>query len=167
MPVWDRASLHYFFGFEIPVHSTCVMHSWSPVNNGKNGAFRKAIRVGKSNLNNLIMNITEAYVKVLQNFAVFNGRARRSEYWYFVLMNVLVSIGLGFVGGFLGFGETLSNIYYLAVLVPSLAAAVRRMHDVGKSGWFILIPIYNLILAVSDSQPGANEYGENPKGVSA
>lgn len=57
----------------------------------------------------------------------------------------------------------LSTIYSLAVIVPSIAVGVRRMHDVGKSGWFILIPIYNLILALTDSNPGENEYGPNPK----
>lgn len=105
------------------------------------------------------MNPMDAYLKVLSNFAVFSGRARRSEYWYFVLINAIISIVLGYVI------PILSTVYFIAMLLPSLAAAVRRMHDVGKSGWFILIPIYNLVLAVSDSQPGANEYGENPKGV--
>lgn len=102
------------------------------------------------------------YIKVLQNYANFNGRARRSEYWYFVLFNFIISLVLGFVGVAVNF-EFLGNIYSLAVLIPSLAVAVRRMHDVGKSGWFILIPIYNLILACTDSQQGANEYGPNPK----
>lgn len=59
--------------------------------------------------------------------------------------------------------QWLSNLYSLAVLVPSLAVAVRRMHDVGKSGWYILIPIYNLILAVTEGDNGPNEYGEDPK----
>ncbi|MBM3920822.1 MAG: DUF805 domain-containing protein [Sphingomonadales bacterium] len=59
--------------------------------------------------------------------------------------------------------ELIGTLYSLAVLLPSLAVAVRRMHDVGKSGWFILIPIYNLILACTDSQVGENEYGSNPK----
>jgi len=102
------------------------------------------------------------YIKVLQNYANFNGRARRSEYWYFVLFNFLISIVLGFIGGAIGF-ELIGTLYSLAVLLPSLAVAVRRMHDVGKSGWFILIPIYNLILACTDSQAGDNEYGPNPK----
>lgn len=105
------------------------------------------------------------YFKVLQNYANFSGRARRSEYWYFVLFNFIISLVLGFVGVAINF-EFLGNIYSLAVLIPSLAVAVRRMHDVGKSGWFILIPIYNLILACTDSQPGDNEYGPNPKSVS-
>ena len=105
------------------------------------------------------MNPMDAYLKVLSNFAVFSGRARRSEYWYFILINALVYVALDY------FLPSLSMFYYLAMLIPSLSAAVRRMHDVGKSGWFILIPIYNLVLAVSDSQSGANEYGENPKGL--
>jgi len=102
------------------------------------------------------------YIKVLQNYANFNGRARRSEYWYFVLFNFLVSLVLVFIGGAIEF-ELISTLYSIAVLIPSIAVAVRRMHDVGKSGWFILIPIYNLILACTDSQAGDNEYGPNPK----
>ncbi len=102
------------------------------------------------------------YITVLQNYANFNGRARRSEYWYFVLFNIIISIGIGFVAGFIGF-TLLSTIYSVGVLVPSIAVAVRRMHDVGKSGWFILIPIYNLVLACSDGDKGDNAYGPDPK----
>ena len=102
------------------------------------------------------------YFKVLQNYATFSGRARRSEYWYFFLFNMIISFVLGFIGGltemiFLG------NIYSLAVLIPGIAVGVRRMHDVGKSGWFLLIPIYNLILACTEGTQGDNEYGADPK----
>jgi uncharacterized membrane protein YhaH (DUF805 family) len=102
------------------------------------------------------------YLKVLQNYANFNGRARRAEYWYFVLFNVIASAIVGFIGGLMDF-QLLGNIYSLAVLLPSIAVAVRRMHDVGKSGWFILIPIYNFILAVTAGDSGENEYGPDPK----
>ena len=102
------------------------------------------------------------YLKVLQIYATFTGRARRSEYWYFVLFNVIISIALGFISGMMGI-SILSNIYSLAILVPSIAVGVRRMHDVGKSGWFLLIPIYNLILACTDGVKGENEYGADPK----
>jgi uncharacterized membrane protein YhaH (DUF805 family) len=110
------------------------------------------------------MVIIDWYKTVLQKYAVFDGRARRSEYWYFVLGNLIVSIILGAGDGVLGLLSIgLADIYSLAILVPSIAVGVRRMHDVGKSGWFILIPLYNLYLAVQDSQPGSNEYGPNPK----
>jgi uncharacterized membrane protein YhaH (DUF805 family) len=102
------------------------------------------------------------YLKVLQNYATFSGRARRSEYWYFVLFNAIISIGLGFVSGLMQVPQ-LVNIYSFAVLIPSIAVGVRRMHDVGKSGWFLLIPIYNLILACTDGINGDNEYGADPK----
>jgi uncharacterized membrane protein YhaH (DUF805 family) len=104
------------------------------------------------------------FLTVLQKkYAQFTGRARRSEYWYFALINFVIASVLAFIGGMLHF-NLLYYIYAIAVLVPSIAVAVRRMHDVGKSGWFILIPIYNLILACTDSTPGDNEYGPNPKG---
>jgi len=102
------------------------------------------------------------YIKVLQNYANFNGRARRKEYWMFVLFNVIITLILTFAlqaAGLQGF----ENIYTLGVFIPSLAVAVRRMHDVGKSGWFILIPIYNLILALTEGDVGSNEYGPDPK----
>lgn len=105
------------------------------------------------------------YLKVLQNYANFNGRARRAEYWYFFLFNTIASIVVGIIGGLLDF-KLLGNLYSLAVLLPSIAVAVRRMHDVGKSGWFILIPIYNFILAVTEGDAGENEYGPDPKGQS-
>ena len=57
----------------------------------------------------------------------------------------------------------LGTIYRLGVIIPSIAVGIRRMHDVGKSGWFLLIPIYNFILAVSDGEVGENQYGSDPK----
>lgn len=126
------------------------------------------------------------YIKVLKKYAVFSGRARRKEYWMFVLFNFIFSLvtflldlvifvtgllGFGplFVIGFLGFG-LLSAVYSLAVLVPGLAVSVRRLHDVGKSGWYLLInlipiagPIWFLVLTCLDSQAGDNKYGPNPK----
>ncbi len=95
------------------------------------------------------------YLKVLQNYATFGGRARRSEYWYFVLCNFIIAFALGFIG--------VMGIYSLAVLIPGFAVGVRRMHDVGKSGWFIFIPIYGLILACTEGTKGDNEYGADPK----
>ncbi|MFT4780037.1 MAG: uncharacterized membrane protein YhaH (DUF805 family), partial [Flavobacteriales bacterium] len=80
----------------------------------------------------------------------------------FVLFNAIISIGLGFVSGLMQVPQ-LVNIYSFAVLIPSIAVGVRRMHDVGKSGWFLLIPIYSLILACTDGINGDNEYGADPK----
>ncbi len=101
------------------------------------------------------------YLKVLQNYATFKGRASRSEHWYFVLFNIIFSIVLSYVSGVVNL-PILYTIYSLALLIPSIAVAVRRMHDVGKSGWFILIPIYGLILACTQGVKGENEYGTEP-----
>jgi len=116
------------------------------------------------------------YLAVLKKYAVFSGRASRPEYWYFVLFNLLVSIGLSMIDGVLGsFSEEggvglLSGLYALAVLLPTIGVSVRRLHDIGRSGWWVLIglvpvigTIVLLVFAVLDSQPGANEYGPNPK----
>ena len=102
------------------------------------------------------------YFKVLKNYATFSGRARRKEYWMFVLFNTIFAFVFGFVCGLIGFPD-LAQLYTLAILLPSIAVGVRRMHDVGKSGWFLLIPIYNFILAVSEGEKGENQYGQDPK----
>jgi uncharacterized membrane protein YhaH (DUF805 family) len=102
------------------------------------------------------------YLAVLKKYAVFNGRARRSEYWYFVLFSTLISVALIILGALIHI-EILDSLYSLAILVPSIAVGVRRMHDVNKSGWYLLIPIYNLILACTDGYNGPNEYGSDPK----
>ncbi len=108
------------------------------------------------------------YLKVLRQYADFNGRARRSEYWYFALFNFIIGMAFVFIDGLItsmsdgGFGM-LNLIYSLAVLIPGIAVAVRRMHDVGKSGWYMLIPIYNIILAFTEGEKGENQYGPDPK----
>ena len=105
------------------------------------------------------------YLKVLKNYTLFTGRARRSEYWYFTLFSTIVSIALIFAELTLQ-TPYLNAFYSFAVMLPSVAVGIRRMHDVGKSGWFLLVPIYNLILAVTPGVIGPNEYGEDPKGES-
>ena len=102
------------------------------------------------------------YFKVWKNYATFSGRARRSEYWYFHLLNVIIIYGLAHIDKSLN-SNTLCPIYELAVLVPMLAVSARRTHDVGKSGWFYFIPIYDIILACTDGYRGRNEYGSDPK----
>ena len=86
----------------------------------------------------------------------------------FFLFNIIIAFTIGMIEGFMEFSTNsdlslLSLFYELAVLVPTISVAIRRMHDVGKSGWFILIPIYNLILAIREGDKGANEYGPDPK----
>ena len=106
------------------------------------------------------------YLKVVKdNYANFKGRASREEYWMFVLFNIIFVIALSFIEVFLFglYSSILSNIYTLAILVPSIAVGVRRMHDTGKSGWFLLIPIYNFILAVTQGESNSNKYGEVPE----
>lgn len=89
---------------------------------------------------------------VFENYANFNGRARRSEYWYFILFNAIFSLVLTLIDNLLGlqFGTAdsgvLNTIYSLAVFIPSLAVSVRRLHDIGKSGWLLLIAYGAIIL---------------------
>ncbi|MDO5969217.1 DUF805 domain-containing protein [Flavivirga aquimarina] len=105
------------------------------------------------------------YLNALKQYATFSGRARRKEYWMFSLFNIIIIYGLLFlaIGLEMPFLITLYVIYFFAIMIPSLAVGVRRMHDAGKSGWFLLIPFYNLILACTDSEAGSNKWGPNPK----
>ena len=118
------------------------------------------------------------YLEVLKKYAVFSGRARRKEYWYFVLFNILASIVLGIIDGVTGCFNAatgvglLGGIYSLAMIIPSISVSVRRLHDTGRSGWWLLIGLIPLIGAivllvfmVRDSFPDDNEYGASPKGV--
>lgn len=105
------------------------------------------------------------FPEVLKKYTVFTGRARRAEYWWFTLFNTLLSYGLTALGVFMLHVSWLGSLYSLVVALPSLGVAVRRLHDVNKSGWFILIPLYNLILLVTPGTVGPNEYGPDPKGA--
>lgn len=104
------------------------------------------------------------YIHVLKNYAVFRGRARRKEYWMFILFNLIISFLIGFVEGIMGGSAGIgSSIYSLIILIPSIAVAVRRMHDTDRSGWWILLPIVNIVFLCFDSQPESNRFGSNPK----
>lgn len=111
------------------------------------------------------------YKSVLKKYAVFDGRAQRAEYWYFVLFNVIIAIALWIISSVVGDKrDILGNLYCLAVFIPGLAVAVRRLHDVGKSGWMVLINlipivgfIWFLVLLTKDSNVGDNKYGPNSK----
>jgi uncharacterized membrane protein YhaH (DUF805 family) len=107
------------------------------------------------------------FLDVIRNkYAQFNGRARRAEYWQFLLFNIIISVIINVLVR--ATGSTIiagiGGMVSLALLIPGIAVAIRRMHDVDKSGWFILIPIYNLILACTEGTKGDNEYGPDPKG---
>ena len=117
-----------------------------------------------------MMSFTDSIITVLSKFIDFSGRASRSEYWWFYLATVIVGFGLGIIDGILFGWEYddpmwLSDIFNLVTLLPLLAAAVRRIHDHGKSGWFVLVPFYNLYLVIADGEPQPNLYGQVPTNV--
>ncbi len=120
------------------------------------------------------------YLEAFKKYAVFGGRSRRMEYWSFVLFNFVVFVVLVGIDVLLGTFSSasglglLSGIYGLATLVPILALSVRRLHDIDRSGWWVLVylapligPIVLLVFALLDGTPGDNRYGPNPKGVTA
>ena len=120
------------------------------------------------------MSFTEAIQSVFSQYATFSGRARRSEYWYFALFSGIINGVLSLLSNMTngsGLITAVSAIVSLALLVPSLAVGVRRLHDIGKPGpWLLLalVPLVGGIILIiwccKDSDPGDNEYGPNPKG---
>lgn len=104
------------------------------------------------------------YMEALKNYAEFKGRATRREYWMFVLINLGICIVMGVLDAMLNTKGILYNLYSLAMLLPSIAVGARRMHDTDRSGWWLLLPIVNLVFLMQDSQPGANRFGPNRKG---
>ena len=112
---------------------------------------------------------------VLENYTNFTGRARRAEFWWYFLANLIISVMLNIIDAVIGLGMgggigVLGLIYALAVLIPGLAVGVRRLHDTDKSGWWLLlafIPIVGLIVLIvfwaTDGTPGANKYGLSEK----
>jgi len=128
------------------------------------------------------------YLQALKKYAVFDGRACRSEYWWFGLLNIVFATVLLFVSLLFGAGSMEINrastpypavfvwanapvlgIFYLAILLPSIAVLIRRLHDISRSGWWILLiflPVIGgfvlLIFTLLASTPGSNEYGPEP-----
>lgn len=115
------------------------------------------------------------YLTVLKRSFDFNGRSHRAEYWYFVLFSVIISFVLGFIDGAMGTpGQVgiglLGAAYSIAIIIPSIAVGVRRLHDTGRSGWWLLVaivpivgPLALIFFFVQDSNEGINDYGPNPK----
>ncbi|ASI94320.1 DUF805 domain-containing protein [Vibrio rotiferianus] len=116
------------------------------------------------------------YYKVILNYTNFNGRARRQEYWYFTLVNVLVNLVMGIIDRVIGSVMQMDNfgffgvIYALFIMIPSIAVTVRRLHDSGRTGWWALIafvPVIGILVLlyflIQDSEEGSNQYGVSPK----
>jgi len=125
------------------------------------------------------------YLRALGNYFGFSGRSQRSEYWYFVLFNTLIELTIALAVGFIAAINGVSKsediegwanggylIWSVLTFIPLLAVSVRRLHDIGNSGWWIVLclvplagPLILLIWDCTDSQIGTNKYGPNPKGV--
>ncbi|WP_020389960.1 DUF805 domain-containing protein [Kribbella catacumbae] len=116
------------------------------------------------------------FTEVIKKYAVFSGRARRKEFWMFALFSTIISIVLGIIdraiGTTYGAGDSgvLQSIYGLAVLLPTIGVAIRRMHDTGRTGWWVLISlvpcvgwIIFIVFAAQEGAAGDNQYGPDPK----
>jgi uncharacterized membrane protein YhaH (DUF805 family) len=136
------------------------------VNMPPQGAYQQAPGVNK--------NPWSYFTGVFKKYAVFTGRARRAEYWYFALFNFIASVVIGVVERLAGpeffyIAENvglLTTLYSIAILLPSFGVAIRRMHDCDKSGWYILIPIYGwIVLPCTAGTIGPNRFGPDPKQI--
>ena len=116
------------------------------------------------------------FLIVLKKYADFTGRAQRAEYWFFTLFSLLFFLALSLVDGAVGLFNAayglglLGGLFVLAMIIPSIAVSVRRLHDTSRSGWWLLISLIPLIGGIVllvfvclDSTPGTNAYGPNPK----
>lgn len=120
------------------------------------------------------------FLIAFKKYATFSGRAQRAEYWYFFLFYILIFFGLTIIDGITGSFNAmtgmglLGGLMTLVLLIPSISVGVRRLHDTGRSGWWlfiVLIPLIGaivlLVFTLQDSSPGNNTYGPNPKGIGA
>jgi uncharacterized membrane protein YhaH (DUF805 family) len=118
------------------------------------------------------------YLEVLKKYVVFDGRAGRPEFWYFTLFNVIIYVVLSIIDSAIGMRSTsvglLSGLYILAVFLPSLGVAIRRLHDTDRSGWWVLIELVPLVggiilivLCALEGTPGENQYGSKPAAAPA
>ncbi|MFD7325936.1 DUF805 domain-containing protein [Streptomyces sp. NPDC059875] len=110
------------------------------------------------------------YLDVLKKYAVFTGRARRQEYWMYMLFNLIAYVVVAIIDAVLTTSPLLTAVYALAVFLPTLGVTVRRLHDTGRSGWWILIGIIPLVGSIilivfyaTEGNQTDNAYGPNPK----
>jgi len=113
------------------------------------------------------------FTDVLKKYAVFTGRARRKEYWMYILFYIIIMFVLGFIEGMIGTGGIIGALFGLALLLPSIGVGIRRLHDTGKSGWLLLLGLIPLVGAiilivffVQEGTKGDNAYGPDPKALS-
>lgn len=117
--------------------------------------------------------IKKWYMEALTKYVEFSGRARRKEFWTFTLVNFVISIILSLLDAMVGMGiGFIGTLFSLAIILPSIAVGIRRLHDIGKEGWWLLIGLIPLIgwivliyFYVQEGEAGANDYGPNPKAV--
>ncbi|MFT5721359.1 MAG: uncharacterized membrane protein YhaH (DUF805 family) [Motiliproteus sp.] len=120
------------------------------------------------------------YLLAWKNYATFSGRTRRREYWFFILFNILVSIGLSVIDGVSGTFDPqagvglLGSLYTLAMIIPAIALGTRRLHDINRTGWWqllMLVPLLGALVLIvfyaTDTQLEPNQYGPNPKQFAA
>lgn len=104
------------------------------------------------------------YIDAFKKYAVFSGRSTREAFWMFVLFDIMFTFILSFIDGIASSKtEILSTLYFLFTFIPYIAIWIRRMHDIGRSGWWMLVPIVNFIFLLIESEQGRNKYGPPPR----
>ena len=102
------------------------------------------------------MNFVDSIKSGFRNYATFSGRASRREYWWWTLFTLLVTAAVS------GLGDALSSLVSVALFLPSIAVGVRRMHDTDHRGWWVIVPIVNLVFSLKASDPNLNRFGPPP-----
>jgi uncharacterized membrane protein YhaH (DUF805 family)/RNA polymerase subunit RPABC4/transcription elongation factor Spt4 len=128
------------------------------------GVRQKPAPSGSTEVSSSIKNGIDYFVNAMKKYAGFSGRARKAEFWWFVLCAWVIEVIAGVISIIIFDNTILTNLVSLAVAVPSVAVSWRRMHDVGKPGGYCFIPVYNIILALQPGDQGTNQYGPDPKG---
>ncbi|MDO8674147.1 MAG: DUF805 domain-containing protein [Dehalococcoidia bacterium] len=106
--------------------------------------------------------MVDLYLGVLKKYVDFSGRASRREFWMFLVINIVIAIVLQILANIAGVFNIIYIIFELAIIVPSISVGVRRMHDTNRPGWWIIIPIIDIVYAASAGTKGANNYGAEP-----
>ena len=144
--------------------STSQIKTSAPSPAFANGNPNDSTKVNANNVENILTDYQQAILTCFKKFADFKGRARRREFWYFELFCVLMSLAFSFIS------EDAATITMIVTFIPNIAVSVRRLHDIGRSGWWMLIalvPIAGILLllfwATQEGEPTTNAYGESPK----
>ncbi len=160
----EGQAIGIYLDFMTAPTSTTKIKTSIPSSTFANGNPNDSTKATANNVESILTGYQQAILTCFKKFADFKGRARRSEFWYFELFCVLMSLACSFIN------EDAATIAMIVTFIPNIAVNIRRLHDIGRSGWWMLIalvPIVGILLllflAAQEGEPTINAYGESPK----